>query len=137
MQPRRPQSTPPPSLIELVSEFVSDATGKPWAFILATLVVIAWALSGPLFQYSNTWQLVINTGTTVVTFLMVFLLQRAQNKHAIVVQTKLDELIRALGPASNTLISIEERSEEEVRQLKEQIKQGEVDARPGNRHGSH
>ena len=84
--------------------WVSGKTGSTWAFLIALAVIAAWAVTGPLFQYSDTWQLVINTGTTIVTFLMVFLIQRAQNKGALAVQLKLNELIAAVDAASNRLI---------------------------------
>jgi low affinity Fe/Cu permease len=92
-------------------------TGTSWAFILACVVILVWAVTGPLFQYSDTWQLVINTGTTIVTFLMVFLIQRAQNKESLAVQVKLNEIVAALKGASNRLINVEDLSEDEVRQL--------------------
>ena len=93
--------------------------GSYWAFLLAILTVVVWAATGPLFQFSNTWQLVINTGTTIVTFLMVFLLQNSQNREAQATQLKLDELIRAVDQASNQLIDAEEGTEEELEQLRQ------------------
>jgi low affinity Fe/Cu permease len=93
---------------------VSELTGSTPAFIVALSVVIVWALTGPLFAFSDTWQLVINTGTTIVTFLMVFLIQRAQNKDALAIQLKLNELVAALEGASNRLISVEDLSEDEL-----------------------
>jgi low affinity Fe/Cu permease len=93
---------------------VSEKAGSAWAFITALAIVIIWAASGPLFGFSDTWQLVINTGTTVVTFLMVFLIQRAQNKDTLAVQLKLNELVAAIDAASNRLISVEDLSEEEL-----------------------
>ena len=107
--------------IELVSQKATAWTGTTQAFTLAALTIVVWAATGPAFHYSNTWQLVINTGTTVVTFLMVFLIQRAQNKEAIAVQVKLDELIRALKGARNHLIAVEDLSEEELVALKERF----------------
>ena len=97
---------------------VSQASGSTAAFVVALVVVIAWAVTGPLFGFSNTWQLVINTGTTIVTFLMVFLIQRAQNKDALAIQLKLNELVAALEGASNRLISVEDLSEEELEILR-------------------
>ena len=94
------------------------ATGHPISFILSVLLVIVWLVSGPFFDYSDTWQLVINTGTTVITFLMVFLVQHTQNKDTIAVQLKLSELIRAVEKADNKLADAEELSEEELRELK-------------------
>src|SRR5881409_4294784 len=93
-------------------------TGTTYSFIAAMAIVIAWLLPGPMFHYSDTWQLVINTGTTVVTFLMVFLIQRSQNKDALAVQLKLDEIVAAMEGASNRLISVEDLSEEELKVLR-------------------
>jgi low affinity Fe/Cu permease len=94
--------------------WVSDKTGSSPAFAIALGVILLWALTGPIFHYSDTWQLVINTGTTIVTFLMVFLIQRTQNKSALAVQLKLNEIVAALDGASNRLISVEDLSEEEL-----------------------
>ncbi|MGO4811979.1 low affinity iron permease family protein [Cupriavidus sp. 2MCAB6] len=91
--------------------------GSPTAFMLAVGVVVAWALTGPVFHYSETWQLVINTGTTIITFLMVFLIQQSQNKDAVAVHLKLNELLASHKEASNMLVSIEELDEDELRQL--------------------
>jgi len=97
---------------------VAHATGQPVTFALCCAVVLLWAVSGPLFQYSDTWQLVINTGTTVVTFLMVFLIQNTQNRDGAAIQAKLDELIRALEPAHNKFVGIEKLTEAEVEALR-------------------
>jgi len=99
----------------------SRAVGSPWAFALALIVVILWALAGPLFQYSNGWQLTINTGTTIITFLMVFLIQHSQNRDTQVTQLKLDELIRAVTDARNELVDMEDLSDEELRRLQTQF----------------
>src|SRR3954447_9705743 len=96
---------------------VAHATGKPLTFLLSVLLVIIWAATGPIFHFSDTWQLVINTGTTIITFLMVFLIQRAQNKDTLAIQMKLNEIVAAQQGASNRLISIEDLPEEEVRHL--------------------
>src|SRR5438270_9663153 len=99
----------------LLSRFASLAaewTGSTTSFILAAGVIVVWIATGPLFHYSDTWQLAINTGTTIVTFLMVFLIQRTQNKDSLAVQLKLDELVAAIDGASNGLISVEDLSEE-------------------------
>jgi low affinity Fe/Cu permease len=93
------------------------ATGSFWAFAIAVLVVLVWVVTGPVFGYSDTWQLVINTGTTIVTFLMVFLIQHAQNKETRALQLKLNELIAAVRGASNRLIDIEDLSDEELDHL--------------------
>ena len=97
---------------------VSDATGSAWAFSLAALVIVVWLVSGPIFGFSDTWQLVINTGTTIVTFLMVFLIQNTQNRDAKATQLKLDELIRAVDAARNEFIDAEDEPEEHVAQQK-------------------
>jgi low affinity Fe/Cu permease len=97
----------------------SEAAGSYWAFLVAVLIIIVWGISGPAFGFSDTWQLVINTGTTIVTFLMVFLIQNSQNRESRATQLKLDELIRAVDQASNRLIDIEEGSEEDLERLKE------------------
>ena len=94
--------------------WVSDKAGSSPAFAIALGIICIWALTGPIFHYSDTWQLVINTGTTIVTFLMVFLIQRTQNKSALAVQLKLNEIVAALDGASNRLISVEDLSEEEL-----------------------
>src|SRR5829696_6682414 len=93
------------------------ATGRPAAFTVAVFVILTWLVTGPLFQFSDTWQLVINTGTTIVTFLMVFLIQATQNRDGAAIQTKLDELIRA-SAAQNTYIGIEHLTEEELDELR-------------------
>ncbi len=93
--------------------------GSATAFALAILVIAAWVISGPIFHYSDTWQLVINTGTTIVTFLMVFLIQNSQNRDGKLIQLKLDELIRAVETARTSLISMDEMSEEELKEVQE------------------
>lgn len=101
-----------------VSKLVTRATGRPAAFITAFLVVLIWAITGPIFGFSDTWQLVINTGTTIVTFLMVFIIQQSQNKDTMALQLKLNELIASQKAASNRLIDIEDLSESELETLK-------------------
>jgi low affinity Fe/Cu permease len=103
--------------LEWYSSVVSRWTGGTSAFTFAFAVILIWAATGPLFGFSNTWQLVINTGTTIVTFLMVFLIQRAQNKDAMAIQLKLNELVAAVAGASNHLIDVEHLSEEELQAL--------------------
>ena len=105
-------------LFEKLSAKVTKATGSSTAFILAFLVIIVWGITGPLFNFSNTWQLVINTGTTIITFLMVFVIQQSQNKDTIAIQLKLNELIAASDTASNRLVDVEELSAEELQTLK-------------------
>src|SRR5437763_579424 len=104
-------------LLERFSYQATKATGTSLAFILAVTVIIVWAITGPIFRFSDTWQLVINTGTTIVTFLMVFLIQRTQNKDSMVIQLKLNEIIAALQGASNRMIAIENLTEDEVKHL--------------------
>ena len=103
--------------LERFSRALTDWVGTSWAFGVALLVVITWAATGPLFGFSDTWQLVINTGTTIVTFLMVFLIQRAQNNDARAIHLKLNEIVAALHGASNRLINVEDLTEDEVRLL--------------------
>jgi low affinity Fe/Cu permease len=97
---------------------VTEFTGSSWAFVTAVTIVIIWGLTGPMFHYSDTWQLVINTGTTIVTFLMVFLIQHTQNKDSIALQLKLDELLASKKGASNRLINTENLSEEKLEELR-------------------
>ena len=103
--------------LEHLSTAVTRQSGSASAFAIALAVVIVWAATGPVFGFSDTWQLVINTGTTIVTFLMVFLIQRAQNKDAMAIQLKLNELVAAMNGASNRLIDIEDLSEQELAAL--------------------
>jgi len=102
------------SFFERFATSITRKTGSTGAFLIACLVVVVWMATGPLFNYSDTWQLVINTGTTIVTFLMVFLIQKSQNKDSIAIQIKLNELIACNEKASNRLVDIEEISEEEL-----------------------
>ncbi len=99
----------------------SEAVGSPLASILAVTVIIIWAITGPIFKFSDTWQLVINTGTTIVTFLMVFLIQNSQNRDAKAVQIKLDELIRAIDSAHDEIIDVEDDSEQELKKLEKKF----------------
>lgn len=102
------------------SNTVARATGKPITFALSFLLIVAWALTGPFFNYSDTWQLVINTGTTIVTFLMVFLIQNTQNRDGAALQAKLDELIRASQDARDAYMGIEKLPEETVEQMRDE-----------------
>jgi low affinity Fe/Cu permease len=104
-------------LLESLSIRVTEWAGSSVAFGIAAAVVLVWLVTGPLFHFSDTWQLVINTGTTIVTFLMVFLIQRAQNKDSRAMQLKLNEVVAALEGASNRLINVEDLSEDEIRVL--------------------
>jgi len=103
--------------LEKLARAVAAWTGSTWAFATALAVVVTWAVTGPIFGFSDTWQLVINTGTTIVTFLMVFLIQRSQNKDAQAAQLKLNEIVAALEGASNRLVGVEDLSEDELRTL--------------------
>ena len=104
-----------------IAQRAAHESGRPWAFITAIAVVLIWGVTGPIFGYSDTWQLVINTGTTIVTFLMVFLIQNAQNRDTQAIQLKLDELIRATEGAQNRLIALETQSEETLEQVKAEL----------------
>ena len=104
-------------LAERMAMAVTRFSGSGPAFLIALGVIVVWIVTGPVFGYSNTWQLVINTGTTIVTFLMVFLIQRSQNKDAMALQLKLNEVVAALDGASNRLVSIEDISEKELQVL--------------------
>jgi low affinity Fe/Cu permease len=101
----------------------ADWSGRFGAFVLALGVVIVWAISGPIFNFSETWQLVINTGTTIVTFLMVFLIQNSQNRDSAAIHLKLDEIIRSIEAASNQMIDAEEDDDEQLENLKKQYKE--------------
>jgi low affinity Fe/Cu permease len=107
-------------LSQMMQQFAlkaTRATGTSRAFIIALTVIIVWGLTGPFFHFSDTWQLVINTGTTIVTFLMVFLIQRTQNKDALAIHLKLNEIVAALEGSSNRLIDVEDLTEEEIETL--------------------
>ena len=104
-----------------VATAISAAAGQPFTAILAMVVVLVWALSGPMFAFSDTWQLVINTGTTIVTFLMVFLIQNTQNRDAAAMQAKLDELIRSVDQARGQFIGIEHLTEEQIEAIRDKL----------------
>lgn len=99
----------------------STILGSAWVFAIAVLVIMIWGATGPAFHFSNTWQLIINTGTTIVTFLMVFLIQNTQNRDAKAVHLKLDEIIRAIKGARNEMVDLEELSDEDLKKLEEQF----------------
>jgi len=105
------------SIANTIARFVGD----PVAFVLAVTTVAVWAITGPLFHYSDTWQLVINTGTTIVTFLMVFLIQNSQNRDAAAMQAKLDEIIRAIEAARGQFIGIEHRTDKEIQEIRTEL----------------
>jgi low affinity Fe/Cu permease len=105
------------------SQRVARSVGAPWAFAAAIAVVVAWAVAGPIFHYSNAWQLIINTGTTIMTFLMVFVIQNTQNRDSQFTQLKLDELIRAIRPARNELVNMEGMSDDDLLALQRQFEE--------------
>jgi len=111
---RRKKSRGLSGMLEQFAHRVTVWSGSSWAFLIALAVVVIWAATGPLFGFSDTWQLVINTGTTIATFLMVFLIQRAQNKDALAIHLKLNEIVAALEGSSNRLIDVEDLTEEEI-----------------------
>jgi low affinity Fe/Cu permease len=138
MKKNTASNTKKQNLFERFAAKVTKATGSPAAFIMAFLVIIAWGLTGPLFNYSDTWQLVINTGTTIITFLMVFVIQQSQNKDTTAIQLKLNELIATSSRASNRLIDIEELSADELETLKKfYIKLSELAKKETDIHKSH
>jgi low affinity Fe/Cu permease len=106
------------TLFDCFAKRASRTTGHPATFAAAVLIIVVWAISGPIFGFSNTWQLVINTGTTIITFLMVFLIQNTQTRDGTAVQLKLDELIRAIEGAHNGLLDLEELSDEDLARLR-------------------
>ena len=110
-------------LFHRIAHATATAFGSPYAFATAVLVILAWAACGPAFHYSDTWQLVINTGTTIVTFLVVFMIQNTQNRDSRAIHLKLDELIRALDAARNRLVDVEDLPDEELAQLAREFQQ--------------
>ncbi len=105
------------------SNLVAETSGKPATFVLAFIAIVVWAITGPIFGFSETWQLVVNTGTTIITFLMVFILQNSQNRDSKALQAKLDELILTTATAENRFIGIEKLNEEEIARLTEMLRQ--------------
>ncbi len=125
-------------VFEKFSSKVTKATGSSSAFVMAFLVIIIWIVTGPAFHFSNTWQLVINTGTTIITFLMVFVIQQSQNKDTIAIQLKLNELIAASSTASNRLIDVEDLTAKELETLKKfYIQLAELSKKETDIHHSH
>ena len=106
------------SVFTRCAKATSMAAGRPWSFVLACALIVAWLISGPFFAYSDTWQLVINTSTTIITFLMVFLIQSTQNRDAEAMQVKLDELLRVTKGAHNALLDLEELEEHELERIR-------------------
>jgi low affinity Fe/Cu permease len=109
-------------LFRKFAQTTSHIVGTPWAFIVAVLIIVVWAALGPIFDYSDTWQLVINTGTTIITFLMVFLIQNTQNRDAKAIHLKLDELIKAAKGARNSLVDLEDLTDAELKALEAEFK---------------
>ena len=119
------EQKPKPLANELFRRFangVAYAAGSKWAFLISILIIIGWACTGPVFHYSDTWQLIINTGTTIVTFLMVFLIQNTQNRDAKAIHLKLDELIRGVEGARTRLVDLENLSDEDLDRLQQEFK---------------
>ena len=123
---------------EKISTGITKMVGTSTAFIIALLIIIVWAITGPIFQFSDTWQLVINTGTTIITFLMVFIIQQSQNKDSLAVQLKLNELISSNEKASNRLVVVEDLTQDELEVLKRfYIKLSELAKKENDLHSSH
>ena len=122
-------------IFTLVASRTALAAGQPKAFILAVLIIAGWGLSGPLFGWSDTWQLVVNTGTTIATFLMVFLIQNSQNRDAAAMQAKLDELIRAAQDARNEFVGIEHLTDREIEEIRAALERSVAAVEPDD--GSH
>jgi low affinity Fe/Cu permease len=119
-------------LFRKLAHNASEAAGSPWAFIAAGSIILFWALTGPLFHFSDTWQLVINTSTTILTFLMVFLIQNTQNRDAKAIQLKLDELIRSNQGARNAMVNLEDLSDSELARLHQEFQRLGIAAEPPN-----
>jgi low affinity Fe/Cu permease len=117
------------------ARWTSCHAGRPSAFLIAMLIIVAWAVTGPIFHYSDTWQLVINTGTTIVTFLMVFLIQNTQNRDSQAIHVKLDELIRAKKGARNSLLNLDDLSDEELEHLRQSFNKIAEKAKRGTQNG--
>ncbi len=117
-------------LFTKIATEIATLAGQPQAFIVALVIILLWAVTGPIFGYSDTWQLIVNTATTIVTFLMVFLIQNSQNRDAAAMQAKLDELLRALDPAREQFIGIEHLTEKQIEDLRAALER-EVGKTPG------
>jgi low affinity Fe/Cu permease len=126
MRPTRPKSW-----FTRLTKWTATVTGRPTTFLLAALTIVVWAATGPLFGFSDTWQLVINTGTTIVTFLMVFLIQSTQNRDAEAMHVKLDEIIRSLSGAKNELLDLEELEEDDLDKIRTSYEELARKARQG------
>ena len=126
-----------PTLFTRFATATARVTGRPLVFLLAFLTVVAWAVTGPIFNYSDGWQLTINTGTTIVTFLMVFLIQATQNRDSVAIQVKLDEIIRSLEGAHNALLDLENLEEEDLLRIQQTYLQLAEGARERLKRGKH
>ena len=133
--PRPTASGPRRDWFRAFSHRTADIVGSPWAFFASIVVVVVWAATGPYFQYSDTWQLIINTGTTILTFLMVFLIQNTQNRDSKAIHLKLDELLRASHAARKTLVDLEDLTDDELRALKEEFRRLRQTACAGGEEG--
>jgi low affinity Fe/Cu permease len=120
MMTKKQEATPKRDIFTRFARNVAKWSGKPQTFMAAVAIIVIWAVSGPVFQYSDTWQLVINTGTTIITFLMVFLIQNTQNTDTHAMQLKLDELIRSTKGAHNVLLDLEELSDDELERIRDE-----------------
>ena len=120
-------------MFAMLASRMALATGQPAAFIIAVLVIAAWVMTGPYFGWSDTWQLVVNTGTTIATFLMVFLIQNSQNRDAAAIQAKLDELIRAIHDARNEFVGIEHLTDREIEKIRAELECEVATQQPGRR----
>jgi low affinity Fe/Cu permease len=123
-----------PSWFTRFAKVTAQQTGRPGTFVLAVMVIVVWAITGPIFHWSDTWQLIVNTGTTIVTFLMVFLIQSTQNRDAVAVQVKLDELLR-ISAGHNVLMDLEELEEQELERIRAVYTRLAGEARRGIRSG--
>ncbi|MCL4454329.1 MAG: low affinity iron permease family protein [Deinococcus sp.] len=110
------------ALFRRISSLTAQSVGSPWAFSFSLVLIAVWLATGPVFHFSDTWQLVINTGTTIITFLMVFLIQNTQNRDAKAIHLKLDELIRAVSEARNELVDLQDWSDDELENLRQEFK---------------
>lgn len=138
MTKKKDTCSPMGRVFNTISNAVTRAAGRPVTSIIAMGAVIAWALLGPVFDYSNTWQLFINTGTTIITFLMVFIIQQSQNKDTVAIHLKLNELIASQRHASNRLIDVEDLTEEELEVLKKfYVKLSKLALKDNDLHSSH
>ena len=120
-------------LFTRIATFIATAAGQPLTFLLALSIIVIWAVTGPMFGFSDTWQLIVNTGTTIVTFLMVFLIQNSQNRDAAAMQAKLDELLRAVGKAREQFIGIEHLTDRQIEAIRNALEREAGRAPPGSK----